>query len=85
MEKVPQRSAKNANLIRYLAAEWKTPKLREKMNDKQLYVASEETYLFITNDQWAEVAGLHSNQEEADARIISHAAHASSEGYRAVV
>ena len=57
----------------------------EKMTDKQLYVASEETCLYITNDQWAEVAGLQSNQEEAATRIISHAAHASAEGYRAVV
>ena len=54
-------------------------------NDRQLYVASEETCLHITNEQWAEVAGLSSNQEEADTRIILHAAHAAEEGYRAVV
>ena len=70
-------SANKANLIRFLVAEWKTPKLREKLNDKQLYVASEETCLNITNDQ--------SNQEEADTRILLHAAHAPEEGYRAVV
>jgi len=28
-----------ANLIRFLVAEWKTPKLREKLKDKQLYVS----------------------------------------------
>ena len=32
-------SANKANLIRFLVAEWKTPKLREKLNDKQLYVS----------------------------------------------
>ena len=52
----------SANLIRFLVAEWKTPKLTEKLNDKQLYVAREETCLHITNDQWADVAELQSNQ-----------------------
>ena len=78
-------SANKTTLIRFLVAEWKTPKLREKLNDKQLYVTSEETCLHITNDQWTEVAELQSNQEEADTRIILHAAHAAGEGYRDVV
>ncbi|KAJ8405151.1 hypothetical protein AAFF_G00321420 [Aldrovandia affinis] len=78
-------SANKANLIRFLVAEWKTPKLRDKVNEKQLYVASEESCLHITKDQWAEVAGLQSNQEEADTRMILYAAHAAEEGYSAVV
>ena len=57
----------------------------ERLNDKQLYVASDETCLHINNDRWAEVSGLQSNQEEADTRIILHAAHAAAECYRAVV
>ena len=69
-------SANKANLIRFLVAEWNTPKLRDKLNDKKLYVASEESCLCITKNQWAVVAGLDSNQEEADTRIIVHAAHA---------
>ena len=79
MEKVSEQ------LLRFLVAEWKTPNLWEKLNDKQLYVASEETCLHITNEQWAEVAGLSSNQEEADTRIILHAAHAAEEGHIAGV
>ncbi|KAJ8403837.1 hypothetical protein AAFF_G00347050 [Aldrovandia affinis] len=75
-------SANKANLIRFLVAEWKTPKLRDRLNDKQLYVASEERCLHITKE-CAEVAGLQSNQEEADTRM--HAAHATEEGYSAVV
>ncbi|KAJ8383302.1 hypothetical protein AAFF_G00222380 [Aldrovandia affinis] len=78
-------SANKANLIRFLVAEWKTPKLRDRLNDKQLYVASEESCLHITKDQWAEVASLQSNQEEADTRMILNAAHAAEEGYSAVV
>ena len=66
-------SANKANLIRFLVAEWKTPNLRGKLNDRQLYVASEETRLHITTDQWGEVACLQSNQEEANTRIILHA------------
>ena len=65
-------------------AERKTPKLREKLNDKQLYVASEETCLHISKDQLAEVEGLQPNQEEADTRNILHAAYAAAEGDIAV-
>ena len=43
-------SANKANPIRFLVAEWKTPILREKLNDKQLNVASGETCLHITNE-----------------------------------
>ncbi len=75
----------NAILIRFLLAEWKTPKLRGKLNDKQLDVANDETCLHISNGQWPEVACLQSNQEEADTRIKLHAAHATAECYRAVV
>ncbi|KAJ8389319.1 hypothetical protein AAFF_G00121840 [Aldrovandia affinis] len=71
--------------IQFLVAEWKTPKLRDRLNDKQLYVTSEESCLHITKDQWAEVASLQSNQEEADTRMILNAAHAAEEGYSAVV
>ena len=67
-------TANKANLIKFLVAECKTPKVREKPNDKQLYVASEETRLLITNDLLVEVAGMSSNQEEANTRIIWHAA-----------
>ena len=65
-------------------AEWKTSLLREKLNDKQLYVASEETCLHISKDQLAEVECLQPNQEEADTRTILHAAYAAAEGDIAV-
>ena len=44
-------SAHKAILVRFLVAEWKTHKLMEKPNDKQLYIASDETCLHITNDE----------------------------------
>ena len=47
-------SANKANFIRFLVVEWKTPKLRNKLNDKKLYVASEESCLCITKNQWAD-------------------------------
>ena len=46
-------SPNKANLIRF--KDWKTTNLRGKLNDDQLYVASEETCLRITNEQWAAV------------------------------
>ena len=76
-------SPNKANLIRF--KDWKTPYLRGKLNGKQLYVASEETCLRITNEQRGEVASLQSNQEETDTRIILHEARAAEEVYRAVV
>ena len=69
-------SANKANPIRFLVTEWKTPNLREKLNDKQLNVTSEHC---------TEVAVMQTNQEEDDTRIILHAAHAAEEGYGAVV
>ncbi|KAL7386837.1 hypothetical protein ABVT39_014532 [Epinephelus coioides] len=78
-------SANKTNPISFLVVELKTPKLRHKLNDKQVYIASEESCLHITKDHWAEVECLQSNQEEADTRIILHAAHAAKEGYSAVV
>ncbi|CAJ1081953.1 hypothetical protein GWK47_001897 [Xyrichtys novacula] len=78
-------SANKANLMRFLVAEFKTPKMRTKLNNKVLYVTSEESCLHMTGDQCVEVAGRQSNQEEADTRVIFHAAHAAQEGYSAVV
>ena len=49
------------------------------------YGTSETICLHISNDQLAEVAGLQSNSEEADTRIMLHAAHAATDGYRAFV
>ena len=44
-------SANKANLLRFLVTEWNITKLREKLKDKQIYVASQETCLYINNDQ----------------------------------
>ena len=83
--KILSSSDNKTNLIRFLVAEWKTPEQRDKLTDKQLYVTCEESCLCITKRQWSEVAGLQSNQEEADTRMFLHAAHAAAEGYSAVV
>ena len=48
-------------------------------------VTSEEICLHISNDQLAEVSCLHSILQEADARIMIHAAHIAADGYRAFV
>ena len=69
----------------FLLPKWQTPKPRDELNGKQLYVASEEFCLHISNDQWVNVTGLQSNLEEADTRIILHAAHATAKGYVCVV
>ena len=74
-------SANKANLIRFLVVEWKTCRRETRSN----YVTSEKICLHVSKDQLAEVGGLQSNLEEADTRIILHAAHAAADGYRAFV
>ena len=74
-------SANKANLIWFLVVEWKTRRREIRSN----YVTSEKICLHISKDPLAEVAGLQLNSEEADTRIILHAAHAAADGYRAFV
>lgn len=51
-------STNKANFVKFLVAEWKSTKLREKLKDKQLFVASEENCLLINKAKWEEVACL---------------------------
>jgi len=62
-------------LISYFVDHWKTK--RELLRNKELYVNNaSETWRFTTSS--IELArNLHSNQEEADTRLILHAKHAS--------
>ncbi|KAJ8413153.1 hypothetical protein AAFF_G00091490 [Aldrovandia affinis] len=45
-------SANKANLIRFLVAEWKTPKLRDRLNDKQLISKKFEHGWARNDDGW---------------------------------
>lgn len=79
------RLANKANLTKFLVPKCRSDKLRDKLKDKHIYVASEQSCIHITKDQWEEVAHLQSNQEEAGTIIILHAVNAAGEGYQSVV
>ena len=55
------------------------------LQDKALYVTSEETCSNMTADEWVEVAELQSTQEEADTRLLLYALHATKTGSKAVI
>ena len=74
-----------SSLIQFLVGEWQKPKYTEKLQGKILYVTHREHCWKITNETTELVPELTSQHEEADGRILLHAAHAAEEGYACVV
>lgn len=74
-----------ASLIKFLVNEWKGSNLRNKLEEKVMYVTCEQLCFKLTKDKWEEVAELKSSQEEADTRLLLHALHAAQLGYKSVV
>ena len=74
-----------ASLIKFLVNEWKESRLREKLQDKELYATCEQECFRMTKDKWEEATTLTSTHEEADTRLFLHALHAAESGYKAVV
>ena len=75
------------SLIRFVVEEWKTEPYMERLQHqgKVLYVTCEKKYWKIFGDGTEEVQELSSCQEEADTRLLLHAAHAARAGYPAVI
>lgn len=65
--------------------EWKKSSYIDKLQGKILYVTTEDKCYSIGADGSEEVLALRSTQEEADGRLLLHAAHAASAGYKSVV
>ena len=70
------------SLIKFLVQEWKMPVHRKKLGGKILYATCEEKCYRMTTDDWTEASELHSTQEEADTRLLLHAA---TSGSKAVI
>ena len=66
-------------------SEWKKTKYTDKLNEKCLYATHLDKCWKITSDMCEEVPALESQHEEADGRMLLHAAHALAEGFPAVV
>lgn len=66
--------------------EWKQTKYTERQNGKVLYVTSgENCYKIYHNEGSILVQDLCSTHEEADTRLMLHAAHAASAGFQSIV
>ena len=69
----------------FVVKEWRRDKYRTKLAGKVLFVTCESDCYEITSQAANIVDELNSTQEEADTRLILHAAHAARSGYKAVV
>ena len=78
-------SENKVSLIKFLTDQWKQPEKREKLEDKLIFVTCEESCYMVTREHWDIIQALTTNQEEADTRMLLHAAHAADEGYRSVI
>lgn len=58
---------------------------REELQQKVLYATVSDKCYRITSDGSNEVQALQCQQEEADGRLLLHAAHAAEEGYEGVI
>ena len=72
-------------LIRFLSNEWQKDSYRNKLGEKELFVASESVCYKLTRTSYEETQELSSTQEEADTRLLLHAAHAGKCGYKAII
>ena len=70
--------------IEFVVKEWRRDKHRTKLTGKVLFVTCESDCYEITSQAADIVDELNSTQEEADTRLILHAAHAARSGYKVV-
>ena len=75
------------SLIRFLVEEWQTEQYVQRIHrdGKELYVTCENKCWKISGASSVQVPELCSCQEEADTRLLLHAAHAAQNGYDSVV
>ena len=72
-------------LISFIVHEWQTDKSRDKLEGKTLYATVGGKCHKITSEGHEVVPEFQCQQEEADGRLLFHAAHAAKEGFPAVV
>ena len=73
------------SLISFIVGEWRKPQYRERLHGKVLHATVNDKCYLITSQGSKEVTSLQCQREEADGRLLLHAAHAAREGYPAVV
>ncbi len=80
-------NSKNESLlIKFISEEWQNERCRERLAVKTIFVTTKDHCYEISSVGATTVDELRSTQEEADTRMLLHAAHAAAAaGYRAVV
>ena len=73
------------SLITFMVNEWKTEKYTAKLKEKILYATCEDKCYKITSESTETIEELESLHEEADGRLLFHAAHAAAAGFKAVI
>lgn len=74
-----------SSLITFIVNEWQKVEYRAKLHEKILYASVNDKCYRITSRDSEEISALQCQQEEADGRLLLHAAHAAREGYQSVV
>ena len=72
-------------LIQFLVEQWKGKKTRATLGNKTLYVTCGQECFKLTKDVVEPVHELQCNHEEADTRLLFHAAHMSRSNLKAIV
>lgn len=72
------------SLIKFISQEWRGEECMGRLKEKILFVTGESKGWKITEEGSENVAELTSNHEEADTRLLLHAAHTAQEGYKAI-
>jgi hypothetical protein len=73
------------NFIKFMVIEWQTEANRQSLKGKILYATCMERCVKITADAVEEVVDLTCSHEEADTRLLLHAAHAAQFHYESVI
>ena len=72
-----QSSASKNAIISFLSFHWHEKEFRERLGDRRLYISSHNRCILIEKNCALDYPQLASNQEEADGKLIFHAADAS--------
>jgi len=72
------------NLITFMVNEWRKDEYRDRLKGKILHATTNEKCSRITSNDENDEQKLMCMQEEADGRILLHAAHAAKKGYSTV-
>jgi hypothetical protein len=77
-------SNNKSQLIKFICGQWQKERYRVKLAEKTIFVTTDEHCYEIYSRRVEEREDLRSTQEEADTRVLLHAAHAAAAGYQKI-